>query len=490
MNETEIDTTSLLQKVAQYALELVLLPDGEQPWPLKLSLILIGYSTIIIPCWLLLYFLRKRFNGEKTEIPEEWYWRLGRNFAIGRPEAALPKRQSSTDSAQEIIPQSQQEKNERKKMLKEIFYFVHYFTGIQLTLVAMGFLQERVITRGYPRDIPLGGNESDVIIDRFGDSQYLLLWNRIVALLVAMVVILWNIRSQPDHVPPYYKHGYTSIANTISSWCQYEALKYVSFPTQMIFKCSKIVVTMIMGTIVRRTRYSIFEYVCGGLIAVGASLFLVSSSDSGVGGKATSISGIILMIGYIFVDAFTTNWQKKLFDTKPRVSKYQMMIGVNCFSTILCFVSLLEQGTLFISTRYALTHKGFIRDVFLLSISGAFGQLYIYATIAHFGPICFAIMLTVRQIGSIILSSIYYGHPLTIYACIGLCVVFGAMFADIYRRYRIRQRNLKKKKTVRSNSTDTSASTTSTTSVTSDDVAVSSSIHSQPSTPEPQQNKL
>ncbi|CAJ0580349.1 unnamed protein product, partial [Mesorhabditis spiculigera] len=366
---------------------------------------------------------------------------------------------------------------DRKKLLREVFHFIHYFTGIQLTLVAMGFLQEKMITRGYPRSTATydaDGNLTAPIVDRFGDSQYLLLWNRIIALLVALVVILWNFRSQPDHVPPYYKHGYTSIANTISSWCQYEALKYVSFPTQMIFKCSKVVVTMLMGTIVRRTRYTLFEYICGGLIAVGASLFLISSGP-GSGKTGTTISGIILMLGYIVVDAFTTNWQKKLFDTRPKVSKYQMMVGVNCFSTILCFVSLLEQGTLFISTRYALTHTGFIRDVLLLSLSGALGQLYIYSTIARFGPICFAIILTIRQIGSIILSSIYYHHPLTIYAICGLIIVFGAMFADIFRKYRLRQLN-QKKKSDRSPSTDTTDT-------------VTTPVASPPSTPEPQQNE-
>ena len=33
---------------------------------------------------------------------------------------------------------------------------------------------------------------------------------------------------------------------------------------------------------------------------------------------------MILMAGYLLFDAFTLNWQKALFDTKPKVSKYQV----------------------------------------------------------------------------------------------------------------------------------------------------------------------
>lgn len=52
-----------------------------------------------------------------------------------------------------------------------------------------------------------------------------------------------------------------------------------------------------------------------------------------------------------------------------------MMVGVNTFSAILCLVSLLEQGTFFSSFSFMLSHEGFSRDSFLLSISGAVGQV-------------------------------------------------------------------------------------------------------------------
>ena len=48
-------------------------------------------------------------------------------------------------------------------------------------------------------------------------------------------------------------------------------------------------------------------------------------------------------MGYLAFDSFTSNWQDELF-TRYRVTSLQMMAGVNFFSVLLTFVSLLEQG--------------------------------------------------------------------------------------------------------------------------------------------------
>jgi hypothetical protein len=34
-------------------------------------------------------------------------------------------------------------------------------------------------------------------------------------------------------IAPLYQFSFCSISNILSSWCQYEALKYVTFPTQV-----------------------------------------------------------------------------------------------------------------------------------------------------------------------------------------------------------------------------------------------------------------
>ena len=65
----------------------------------------------------------------------------------------------------------------------------------------------------------------------FQDSQFLVFINRILAFVMALIVI--TVRKQPVHTAPLYKYSFSSFSNIMSSWCQYEALKFVSFPTQV-----------------------------------------------------------------------------------------------------------------------------------------------------------------------------------------------------------------------------------------------------------------
>jgi adenosine 3'-phospho 5'-phosphosulfate transporter B2 len=39
---------------------------------------------------------------------------------------------------------------------------------------------------------------------------------------------------------PLWEYSFPSVANMLSSWCQYKALEYVTFPTQMLAKAFKI----------------------------------------------------------------------------------------------------------------------------------------------------------------------------------------------------------------------------------------------------------
>ncbi|WKY08915.1 hypothetical protein Q1695_001804 [Nippostrongylus brasiliensis] len=398
-------------------------PD-EQPWFIKLLVILLGYASVIVPTFFVISYARRKY---KSAEPRTLLGRFLRSFALGNENYNLL----------EVTPKHLGAAPETRSLLKDALALLFFFSGIQCTLVMMGFLQERIITRGY---VTFQSGE----MSRFGDAQFLVFCNRVVAIFVCAVVLFMSWRRQPPHAQPLYVHSFTSISNTMSTWCQYEALKYVSFPTQTICKTSKVVVTMLMGLVLRGQRYTWQEWLCGGAVGVGASLFLLSSGRSRHEGVVTSISGMLLMIGYLLFDSYTLNYQKKLFDKKPKISKYQMMMGVNVFSAILCAVSLVEQGTLVSSIEFALTHEHFARDVFFLSLSGATGQLFIYSTIERFGPIVFAVIMTIRQMLSILLSSFYYGHSLSSWALVGFAIVFSAIFLDIYRRYFERRRGPKR----------------------------------------------
>jgi len=166
----------------------------------------------------------------------------------------------------------------------------------------------------------------------------------------------------------------------------------------------------------------------------------VSGSNSST---TTSFSGLILLIGYMSSDAFTSNWQKELYDTY-KISPFQAMCGVNLFSCLLTSVSLLQQGAFFDSLVFMSQFPSFTFDCVILSFCSAFGQVFIYHTIKVFGPVVFTIIMTLRQAIAILLSCYLYGHVITVIGAMGVTVVFMAMFLNIYCGFQ--KRKIMKKK--------------------------------------------
>merc|ERR1719187_1917341 len=291
--------------------------------------------------------------------------------------------------------------------------------GLQVILCSLGllgsystwgYLQEKIMTTHYEDSL---GNKG-----QFHDSQFLVFVNRILAFGVALLVIA--VRRQPRHRAPLFKYSYCSFSNIMSSWCQYEALKYVSFPTQVLAKASKIIPVMLMGKVVSRKKYEYYEYVVAVLISLGMVAFLMGNDDGKKADTVTTFSGFMILIGYMAFDAFTSNWQNELF-SEYKMSSIQMMAGVNLFSCLLTSVSLLQQGVFYTSLAFMSQYSMFVVDCVILSLCSACGQLFIYHTISTFGPVIF-----------VIISCIKFNHSLDLLAVLGVIIVFGAVFLRIY----------------------------------------------------------
>ena len=170
--------------------------------------------------------------------------------------------------------------------------------GLQVSYLLWGVLQEQMMTQAY-------GYTDDGKPIYFSNSQFLVLMNRMLALVVAYIAI--QITKPKATRAPYYKFGYPSISNTVSSWCQYEALKYVGFPTQVLAKSSKVIPVMLMGKFVQKKTYPMYEYVSAVLMAIGIAMFMFSSEEGEHKHKSnveTSVAGVVLLVGYMVFDRF------------------------------------------------------------------------------------------------------------------------------------------------------------------------------------------
>ena len=304
--------------------------------------------------------------------------------------------------------------------------------GLQATYLTWGVLQERVMTKKYGKDKNA---------ERFKQSEFLVFMNRVSAMVLSGFCLA--MKRQGKHGIPFYLYSYSSLSNILSSWCQYEALKYVSFPTQVLGKASKMIPVMLMGKLVSRKSYQYYEYFIAGMISAGVSLFLLSVASSKQNSAETSLSGLCLMLGYMVFDSFTSNWQSKIITTYSLTS-LQVMFGTNAFSSLFTGVSLIQNGGMISSISFIYQHPDFGYHAMVISLASAVGQLFIFYTIASFGPLAFTCIMVTRQMFSMLLSCIIYHHYLAPQAVIGVMVVFLALVLQIYAKWRvkkIKQRN-------------------------------------------------
>ena len=204
---------------------------------------------------------------------------------------------------------------------------------------------------------------------------------------------------------------------------------------QVLAKAAKVIPVMLMGRIVSRRSYPWSDYATAVAISLGLFAFLETSAGVEGGSRrdlaTTSVSGLVLLVGYLAFDSFTSNWQGELFRVY-RVSSVEMMAGVNLFSVLLTSASLAEQGAFADAFHFASHHPLFVAHVLVLSATSAVGQLFIFHTIAEFGAVTFTIIMTVRQGLAILLSCIVYQHPVSPVGAIGIIVVFVAIFVRVY----------------------------------------------------------
>ncbi|XP_042416424.1 UDP-galactose/UDP-glucose transporter 5B-like isoform X2 [Zingiber officinale] len=264
--------------------------------------------------------------------------------------------------------------------------------GIMSTLLIYGILQEKIMR------VPYGVNK-----EYFRYSLFLVFCNRIMTSAVSAGVLLASKKSL-DPVAPMYKYCAISISNILTTTCQYEALKYVSFPVQTLAKCAKMIPVMASADI---TPYNT--------------------------GRESTIWGISLMLGYLGFDGFTSTFQDKLFRGYDMEIHNQIFYTTVC-SCLLSLSGLILQGHLLSAVDFMFQHQDCFYDVALLSTVATVSQFFISYTIRNFGALTFATIMTTRQLVSILLSCIWFAHPLSWEQMIGAGIVFGSIYTNSFMR--------------------------------------------------------
>lgn len=323
--------------------------------------------------------------------------------------------------------------------LPRVLVLAFCVAGIWAAYIYQGVLQETLSTKRFgPHN------------ERFEHLAFLNLAQNVVCLVWSFIMIkIWS--NGKSGGAPWWSYWSAGITNTIGPAMGIEALKYISYPAQVLAKSSKMIPVMFMGTLVYGIRYTIPEYVCSLLVAGGVSLFALSKTSSKTISKLAHPNaplGYGLCFLNLTFDGFTNATQDSISARYPKTSAWDIMFGMNLWGTIynMMFMFGWRTASGYEAVQFCKQHPEAAWDILLYCLCGAVGQNFIFLTISRFGSLTNTTITTTRKFVSIVVSSVLSGNPLSQKQWTSVVMVFSGLSYQIYLKWRKLQRMTKKRK--------------------------------------------
>ena len=151
---------------------------------------------------------------------------------------------------------------------------------------------------------------------------------------------------------PLWKYVAVSTSNVYAGTCQYEALKCITSPVQMLGKSFEVMLVMMCDLTVSGKRYGPTDWLIAGAVTGGVTVSLMtgptSSSDD-----SRSVDGIMLLAGLLVLDGITSTFLEKLIK-EPLTPKYDQMLYINLGSFIFPSFMMIASGRIACAMGFAL----------------------------------------------------------------------------------------------------------------------------------------
>ena len=314
-------------------------------------------------------------------------------------------------------------------------------SGIFLSFSYFAVLQEDVYKTAYGHD-----NQ------RFSATFLALTLERGINALVALIGIL-TLGSSKLNIPltSIFNSG---ISQMLAMAASNEALRYVSYPTQVLGKSCKMVPVMAGGFFIGGKRYAVAQYVQVILITLGVTVFNFGGKKKA--GGADSSYGLLLIGIALVLDAVTGGLQDKVKartkelnpkSSSPKPSMHESMFWTNLSGCFVAAALAYATGHLRDGMAFCQAHPEVLRAVIIYSLASAVGQNFIYYTITQFDPLVLSTVTTTRKIFSTIYSVLRNpSNSLDQMQWSGCGLVFFGLFVELLEKALHRKKGDKKKK--------------------------------------------
>jgi UDP-galactose transporter B1 len=211
---------------------------------------------------------------------------------------------------------------------------------------------------------------------------------------------------------------------------------------------------MLMNVLLYRRKFAPHKYLVVFMVTVGITLFMGFGNEKPKKGSSTasddatpyaSLIGIVYLIINLALDGTTNSTQDEIF-SRYKVTGQQMMFWINLFCTIttvamsilpLPYIPVIHptsggQSEFVDALAFINSHPSVIMPLAQFALTGAFGQLFIFETLQHFGSLTLVTITLTRKLFTMLLSVMVYHHQVTLGQWLGTAVVFGGISVEAF----------------------------------------------------------
>merc|ERR1712086_288079 len=152
--------------------------------------------------------------------------------------------------------------------------------------------------------------------------------------------------------------------------------------------------------------------------------------------SSASMFGGALILLYVLLDSFTSNWQHRVFKEHPNTTPIQMLYYSNLFAWLYMLTGLWLASEISPVAHFLWQNPSCVHHIALMASCSAAGQLVIMETIKRFGPAAVATIQTVRQMLSVVVSILFFQHPVNTQGIASLLLVFAALIVQVIAKSR------------------------------------------------------
>ncbi|CAB3365111.1 Hypothetical predicted protein [Cloeon dipterum] len=212
------------------------------------------------------------------------------------------------------------------------------------------------------------------------------------------------------------------------------SLGYLNYPTQVIFKCCKLIPVMIGSVLLQSKRYGFLDVSAVMCMCVGLVFFTLADSQVS---PIFDVIGVVMISCALLCDAVIGNVQEKSMKSykasNTEVVLYSYAIGFAYLFIILALTNNLFAGVAFFAKHPVETY-GY---AFIFSATGYLGIQIVLTLVRTCGALAAATVTTARKAVTIALSFFAFTKPFTIqYLWAGCIVVLGIYLSVLSKRHK------------------------------------------------------